>query len=215
MIWQEHVVIAVSELLLQRHLGRCMDIQILTLLLTIFVVVLIPVYYKNYGWQNFLWFSDVGLFITLIAVWMHSSLLISAAVLLTVLLDIAWAIDFFYQLITKKNLLNISGYMFEKKYHVMIRALSLFHLFLPIIWFWCLAQWGFHAQAFLLATVVVWVVMLVTFFFTDPKTNINWVHVPVVFGWAGFPRVLWLVIVMVGYPVVVMFPLSILLKWSF
>ena len=50
---------------------------LLKILLTVFVVVLVSQYWKNYGPANFLWFCDFGLVMTALAVWVESPLLIS------------------------------------------------------------------------------------------------------------------------------------------
>ena len=55
---------------------------------TVFVAILVPVYWRYYGAGNFLWFSDLALFITLAAVWLESSLL--ASTLSVGLLELVW-----------------------------------------------------------------------------------------------------------------------------
>src|SRR5205823_1773619 len=47
------------------------------LLYSAYVAILIPAYWRYYGLGNFLWFSDLALFITLAAVWLESPLLAS------------------------------------------------------------------------------------------------------------------------------------------
>ena len=44
---------------------------------TAFMAVLIPVYWHYYGPTNFLYFCDVALILTLIAIWPENALLIS------------------------------------------------------------------------------------------------------------------------------------------
>ena len=36
------------------------------------VAVILPVYAKTWGWRNFLWFSDIALVATGIALWLES-----------------------------------------------------------------------------------------------------------------------------------------------
>ena len=43
----------------------------LKLAYTAFMVVLIPVYWRNYGPTNFLYFCDVALLITLVGMWIE------------------------------------------------------------------------------------------------------------------------------------------------
>src|SRR3982074_2248071 len=49
----------------------------LKIIYSIFVAALVPVYWRQYGLSNFLWFSDLSLFITLAAVWLESPSLAS------------------------------------------------------------------------------------------------------------------------------------------
>ena len=49
----------------------------LKLAYTVFMAVLVPVYLRNYGPTNFLYFCDVALIITLVGIWIESPLLVS------------------------------------------------------------------------------------------------------------------------------------------
>ena len=49
----------------------------LKLAYTVFMAVLIPIYLRNYGPTNFLYFCDVALIITLVGIWIESPLLVS------------------------------------------------------------------------------------------------------------------------------------------
>src|SRR5438093_428323 len=42
-----------------------------------YLCILIPIYYAQWGPANFLWFSDIALVITCVALWLESSLLAS------------------------------------------------------------------------------------------------------------------------------------------
>ena len=46
-------------------------------LYTLFMAVLVPFYFVQYGPLNFLWFCDVALLVTLAALWLESPLLAS------------------------------------------------------------------------------------------------------------------------------------------
>ena len=45
---------------------------------TFFVCVLVPIYWRQYGPANFLWFSDIALLVMVPALWLENSLLVSA-----------------------------------------------------------------------------------------------------------------------------------------
>ena len=63
-------------------------------LLTLFVCVLVPVYWVKHGPTNFLWYSHVALFLTVAALWRESRLLLSMAAVGTLLPESAWCVDF-------------------------------------------------------------------------------------------------------------------------
>jgi hypothetical protein len=184
-------------------------------LLTLFVAILIPVYWKNYGVKNFLWLSDIGLFLTLLAVWFHSALLISIAMILVFPLEIIWNIDFFFNLITKRKLLNIVDYMFDPKYSLFLRSLSLFHTFLPIFWIWSLFAWGYDKNALGYGIIIVWIVLSLSYFFTDPKENINWVFLPMAYHWRKIPAFLWFIFLLIGFPLFILAPMHFILQYLF
>jgi hypothetical protein len=115
---------------------------------TVFVAILVPVYWKKWGLANFLWFSDVALLVMLAAVWLESSLLASMMGVAVLIPEIAWNVSYFVRLLTGKRLLSLTDYMFDRSKSLFLRALSLFHVVLPprIIWmFW---KNGFNNSAF-------------------------------------------------------------------
>jgi hypothetical protein len=61
---------------------------------TAFMAVLIPVYWHYYGPTNFLYFCDVALILTLIAIWPENALLISMCAIGIVVPQALWVADF-------------------------------------------------------------------------------------------------------------------------
>jgi hypothetical protein len=100
---------------------------------TAFVCVLVPVYWVNYGPTNFLWFSDVALLTTVAALWLESRLLASTILLVAVLPELAWNVDFLGRLLSGRHLTGMTEYMFDPKLPPWLRALSLFHVVLPVL----------------------------------------------------------------------------------
>lgn len=147
-------------------------------LYTIFVCVLTPIYWRYYGLANFLWFSDLALLITMVALWLDSPLLASMQAVSVLLLELIWIIDFMARLITGIQLVGLSAYMFESDKPLFLRALSLFHLVLPFLLLWLVYRLGYERSAWLVQTVFAWIVLLVCFFFTKPSENINWTFGP-------------------------------------
>jgi hypothetical protein len=142
---------------------------------TMFVCVLLPVYWRHYGVANFLWFSDIALFVTLVALWLESSLLASMQAVSVVLLEIVWTIDFLARLIFRVKVTAITAYMFKKENPLFIRGLSLFHLWLPPLLLWLVYRLGYDRRAWHAQTLLAVVVLVICYLFTDRTQNVNWV----------------------------------------
>ena len=65
----------------------------------LFVALLVPIYWMQYGPQNFLWGSDLVLFGTLLAVWLESRLLASMMAIAALIPELLWTIDYVGRLI--------------------------------------------------------------------------------------------------------------------
>jgi hypothetical protein len=183
-------------------------------ILTLFAIFLTPIYWYEYGILNFLWFSDISLFLTVIALWLESSLLISIMAVSLLPIEIIWNTDFFVSLLFGYNISQMATYMFDPKYSLFLRGLSLFHVALPISWVWCLILWGYNRQAPKYAIAFIWVILLSTYAFSKTHENINWVFMPIIYNWP-ISQPAWLAILMIGVPVLVILPLHNLFKWLF
>ena len=179
----------------------------LRLALTGFVIMLVPVYWVHYGWRNFLWLSDVALFLTLVALWRTSPLLNSMLAIGVMPLEIFWNVSFFARLIAGLDVGGIAHYMFDESLPLYLRGLSLFHVALPVIWIALLRRWGYDPRALIAQTLLLWIVLLASYALTQPDDNINWVFAPYKAGWEWMPAPAWLVAYMVLVPVLVHWPL--------
>jgi len=179
---------------------------------TLFVGLLIPVYWRHYGPANFLWFSDIALLTTLAALWLESPLLASMQAVSVALLELLWVADFLAKLLGGIHLTGISEYMFKPEHSRFIRGLSLFHLWLPFLLLWMVYRLGYDERAWIAQTLLAWLILLLCYFLTKPAENINWVFGP---GGQVQTRVapgLYLVLLMVFFPLCVYFPTHLVLK---
>jgi hypothetical protein len=142
---------------------------------TLFVGILVPFYWRHYGVANFLWFSDIALFLTVIALWAESPLLASMQAVSVTLLEFLWIVDFLWRLITGSHLVAISEYMFKPENPLFIRALSLFHFFLPFLLLWMVYRLGYDSRAWFAQTLLAWVVLPISYWVSKPSDNVNWV----------------------------------------
>jgi hypothetical protein len=187
----------------------------LKLAYTLLVCLIVPFYWHEYGPANFLWFSDLALLLTLVALWFASRLLASMMAVSVLLLELAWNVDFFVRLLTGVQLTPLSRYMFNQTIPLFVRALSLFHLVLPPLLLWLVARLGYDRRAFFAQTLLAWLVLPVTYLFTDPARNINWV-----FRYSDEPQTLlpaplYVVLLMVLFPICLYLPTHFALKKLF
>jgi len=98
---------------------------------TLFVCALVPIYWRQYGPANFLWFSDIALLALVPALWLENALLVSMIAISVAFFEALWNVDFLFRLSTDKSLIGLSAYMFDPKIPLFIRGLSCFHIVLP------------------------------------------------------------------------------------
>ena len=179
---------------------------------TIFVLVVIAVYWVKYGPGNFLWFSDIALFVTVPALWLESGLLASMMTLSILLLDVVWNVEFFGKLLTGRSLFGLSNYMFTATVPLAVRLLSLFHIWFPLLLLWMVYRLGYDERALLGQTMLAWVVLPVTYWVTDPIENINWVRGPRGEPQKSMPGWLYLLVQMLALFLLIYLPTHLFLK---
>lgn len=182
---------------------------------TLFVAVTVAVYAVKYGLGNFLWFSDLALLATVPALWLESGLLASMMAVGVLLPEALWNASFFWQLLTRRRLSGLTDYMFDPEKPLYLRALSLFHVFLPPLLLWMIARLGYAPHAWIAQAVVAWIVLPLCYRLTDPKENVNWA-----FGFGGRPQkrmppLAYLGLLMIGFPVLIYLPTHLLLQVVF
>jgi len=173
---------------------------------TVFVCVLVPVYWRQYGPANFLWFSDIALLALVPALWLENTLLVSMMAISVVFFEALWNADFFFRLLTGRSLIGLSAYMFDPKISVFIRGLSSFHIVLPLLLLWTLHRLGYDQRAFVWQTVVALVVLPISYLASNPQENVNWVY-----GFGQKPQTilpasLFVILLMFLFPVAVYLP---------
>jgi hypothetical protein len=100
----------------------------LKIIYTLFVCIVVPIYWRQYGPANFLWFSDIALLALVPALWLESALLASMLAISVVFFEVVWNIDFFFRVFTGKSLVGLSAYMFDPNIPLFTRGLSDFHI---------------------------------------------------------------------------------------
>ena len=187
----------------------------LKIVCTLYVCLLVPVYWMQYGPTNFLWFSDIALLLIVPALWFESALLASMMALSVVLLELTWNVDFFGRLLTGKELIGLSNYMFDATIPLGVRGLSLFHIVLPPLLLWMVHRLGYDGRALPAQTVLAWLVLPLSYWLSNPVENANWVY-----GFGSKPQIwlpapLFVALLMLAFPLLIYLPTHLLLKKLF
>ena len=161
----------------------------LKLVYTVFMVVWIPCYWMAYGPTNFLYFCDIALFVTLVAIWKESRLLASAPAVGILMPQLLWCIDYSSGLLTGSFPIGMTDYMFDENIPLFYRSLSLFHGWLPVLLVYMVARLGYDRRALRFWTMTTWLVLTVCYLWmpapprpervmgqVNPPVNINYVY---------------------------------------
>lgn len=132
-----------------------------------FLAVMIPVYLKNYGPTNFLYFCDVALLLTLVGMWKENALLISLPAVGILLPQVLWCVDFLVQLCGGK-MTGMTGYMFDADHSLFLRGLSFFHGWLPFLLLYLVRKLGYDRRALLGWTLICVALCLIAYFLLPP-----------------------------------------------
>lgn len=136
----------------------------LKLAYTAFVAVLVPHYWDAYGPTNFLYFCDIALLLTCVALWRESALLASACAVGIVLPQLLWIIDFMATWVGAP-LTGMTAYMFQPAIPVFARFLSFFHFWLPLVLLWLVFRLGYDRRGLGLWWAVAWAAMWVSYLY--------------------------------------------------
>ena len=173
---------------------------------TAYVAALVPAYWRHYGPGNFLWFSDLALIGMVPALWREDRRLTSALAITALLPEVPWNLGYFTRLFTGRELFGLTHYMFDPKNPYWIRALSLFHVWLPPMLLWSVRRLGYDPRAFRFQVAAGEAVLAASYVFTNPEENVNWVYGPGDKPQRKIPRRVYLCGVMLLFPLCVWWP---------
>ncbi len=172
---------------------------------TVWVICWAPIYWKQYGAQNFLFFCDVGNLIITLALWSESALLFSWQAVSLLVFQSLFAIDVAGAWLSGHHWIGGTEFMFDPHLSLLVRAFSLFHVVTPVVLLWAVSRLGYDARAWKVATVACWILVPINYFWR-PEHNVNWargiffIQQQVVPGWAYLMAYLVLVPAVVYYP---------------
>src|SRR2546422_585473 len=87
-----------------------------------FVILLVPFYWVAYSPWNFLYFCDLALLITAVAVWIESPLLVSMQAVAITAPQLLWVVDLLCRLVIGVHVTGVTGYMLDSSIPLFLRG---------------------------------------------------------------------------------------------
>lgn len=144
---------------------------------TIWVAMWIPIYWRQYGLQNFLFFCDLGNIAIAAALWLESRLIFSWQAVSLLIFQSLFTIDLGCALLSGYHPIGGTEYMFDPGIPVPIRMLSLFHVVTPPLLLWAIWLWGYDKRGWKYQTLTACVVVPLNYFWR-PQYDVNWARGP-------------------------------------
>ena len=182
---------------------------------TIFVVIVVAIWLRYYGWRNLLWFSDIALIGAVPAFWLEDARIASVLAVGVLLPEMLWNVDLAGRLLLRRRISGLTDYMFEQDRPLILRRLSLFHVPLPLVLLWLLSAYGYAEPVALPGAIVLAAIVLpLSRAVSSPEKNINW-------SWglgpvqSPLPAYLYVLLLFLGFVVLVFVPTHAILRNTF
>jgi hypothetical protein len=123
---------------------------------TIWLIVWAPIYWRQYGLQNFLFFCDIGNVLIGIGLWLESPLIFSWVACGLLFFQTLYTIDLVGALLSGRHIIGGTEYMFDPHLSLLVRLLSLFHVVTPPLLLWAIWRLGYDRRGWKFQTGMAW-----------------------------------------------------------
>jgi hypothetical protein len=178
------------------------------------LAVWIPVYALYWGWANFLHLCDVAVLLTCIGFARGDVLLLSSQAVSSLIGDLLWGLDASWTLFSNRHLMGGTEYMWDTRFPLWVRLLSLFHVVLPMLLLAALSRTGYDHRAFRLQCRIA-AALLVASRLLGPSRNINYTFADPIFHRAFGPAPVHLALIFAALTGVIYWPTNLLLARAF
>jgi hypothetical protein len=168
--------------------------------------VYLPSYALAYGWANFLFLCNLGVFILVAGLWTGSALLVSSQAIGVLVVDAVWTADLVSRLLTGRHFIGGTEYMWDPRWPLFTRLLSLYHAATPLPIVHALRRLGYDPRAYWLQSALAVVFVLVGRLL-GAEANVNGAFLDPIFKRAWGPAPVHLAVV-AGALVLVVYPLT-------
>ncbi len=179
---------------------------------TAWVMVWAPIYWREYGSQNFLFFCDLGNLFIAAGLWLESPLIFSWQACSLMLFQSLFSVDLAAALVSGHHPIGGTEFMFDPQVALWIRLLSLFHVVTPPLLLWAIWRLGYDGRGWKYQTLTAWIVVPINYFWR-PQYDVNWARGPFFREQHAVPGLLYLLGYLIIVPAVVYFPTHRFLVW--
>jgi hypothetical protein len=182
------------------------------ILWTLTVIVWVPIYWRQYGLQNFLFFCDLGNLFIAAGLWLESPLISSWQATGLLVFQTLFTIDLAGTLVSGRHWIGGTEYMFDPQVATAIRLLSLFHVVAPPLLLWATWRLGYDSRGWKCQTITAWIVVPINYFWR-PEYDVNWARGPFFREQHAVPGLVYLLAYLILVPAVVYYPTHRFLLW--
>ena len=138
----------------------------------LWLAIWIPTYWCTWGPANFVHLCDIAVILTCVGLWSGSSLLVSSQAVSSLVIDLLWGLDAGWRWASGHHLIGGTEYLFDARFPLWVRLLSLFHAALPFILLAALSRIGYDRRGWILQTWIAALTLLISRLF-GPQRNFN------------------------------------------
>jgi hypothetical protein len=179
---------------------------------TTWLIVWVPVYWQQYGLQNFLYFCDLGNFLIAIGLWRESSLIFSWQATGLLVFQSLFTVDLIGAVFTGRHVVGGTQFMFDTRVPLVVRLLSLYHVVVPPLLLWGVWRLGYDKRGWKYQTLLTWIVVPISYFWR-PQVDVNWARGLFSREQHVVPGFLYLTTYLIVVPLVIYWPTHLVLQW--
>src|SRR6266550_3614644 len=173
----------------------------LKILWTIWIIAWAPLYWRQYGAQNFLYFCDLGNFLIAVRLWLERPLIFSWQATGLLLFQTLFAADLLGAFLTGKHWIGGTEFMFDAHLPLFLRLLSLFHVVTPPLLLWAIWRLGYDKRGWKLQALTTWIVVPINYLWR-PEQDVK-------------PGLSYLLLYLLAVPILVYWPTHLILRhWA-
>ena len=180
----------------------------------VWLAVWVPCYALYWGWANLLHLCDIAVLLACIGFACSNVLLLSSQAVSSLIGDLLWCLDAGWRLFAGRHLTGGTEYMWDTRFPLWVRLLSLFHIVLPMLLLAALRRAGYDRRALLLQSGIAMVLLGVSRFL-GPTQNLNYAFADPIFHRAFGPAPIHLALIHAALLGIIYCPTHVLLARAF